>query len=414
MLRNKVLMNNGDLRKTKLTWFYPVSMSHTRVQNMKSTWNECYKKYFFNAQNIDFMVESVAPIIYYFDKIPTTSNLINIDIGGGTTDIAFAKDKKVLGITSFKYAANVLFEDSFANNTNNGIVDYYRKRLSDLLSEKKGSGLDEINELKRIAESATNQNPANMASFLFSLRQNSLIAKAGINKDVVDFNSLLRDDGEYKIVFIIFYVSIIYHVAHIVKWKNLKEPRHITFSGNGSRIVKILSLDNELLAKFTKIIFEKVLGHPYDGELELLGLDDEVNPKEVTCKGGILGTVESDEFDTLILKGDNSGFVDPGILYKDLDCDYKKKILSSVRQFFDFVFSLNRSFNYNKYFEVNRESLKIASEVCLKDLDIYLDKGIAQRMEDGGINEIEETAFFYPIKGVINALSQAIYKKCKK
>ena len=41
----------------------------------------------------------------------------------------------------------------------------------------------------------------------------------------------------------------------------------------------------------------------------------------------------------------------------------------------------------------------------------FLNKGIALRIEESEAqNKIEETFFFYPIKGVLNAISSAIYE----
>lgn len=412
MLRNKVLLNEGDLRKTKVTWFYPISMASKRIQKLKATWDTSYNKYFSGNSVTNSLNESVAPIVYYFSRYATATNLINIDMGGGTTDIAFAKNKEVLFVTSFKYATNVLFENTFSElDTNNGIVDFHKNSILNLLQEKTA------NELVAIFKSSNNSLPANMASFLFSLKENSLIKKAGINDKVVDFNSLLRDDENFKIVFILHYVAIIYHVAHIVKNKGITEPRHIAFSGNGSKIVNILTTDTKLLAKFTRLIFEKVLERPYSGELEILGLDKDSDPKESTCKGGIIGTQNITSIDSpVILKADNKGFVESNITYLDLDLNYKKQVIQSVSKFFDFTFeTLDKAIDFDNCFGVTKESIEIARTVCQKDLMTYLDKGIAQRLdESNGKNKIEETVFFYPIKGVINAISQEIYQNLQR
>ncbi len=48
------------------------------------------------------MTESAAPIQYFFRRYATATNLVNIDIGGGTTDIAFAKNKAVQDPYSFR------------------------------------------------------------------------------------------------------------------------------------------------------------------------------------------------------------------------------------------------------------------------------------------------------------------------
>ena len=407
MIRNKVLLNNGNLNATKITWFYPLSMPPRRFRILQNTWNRCYRKYFGEAATLS-MTESAAPIQYFFKRYATSTNLVNVDIGGGTTDIAFAKDKKIQFVTSFRFASNALFENLYSNlDENNGIVDWYKKDILKLLQDKG------MHELERVFNSPTNKKPANMASFLFSLKDNSVVRKSGINIQSVDFNYILQQDEEYKIVFILFYVSIIYHIAKILKAKELKAPRHITFSGNGSKIFNVISPDSRHLAKFTKVIFEALLGKDAVDELEILGLDIESNPKEATCKGGISGYVEDDDRDKIIaFKGFDNLFMSEEDTYAGITDQYKEKTLDIVKEFFDFTLDdLNRLFDYDNNFGINHASLELAKEVCYKDLKTFLDKGIMLcREETDSQDKIEETLFFYPIIGTLNVLSQEIYK----
>ena len=46
IMRNKVLLNDGDLQKTKITWFYPISMAPKRLKRLQSTWDNALKKIF--------------------------------------------------------------------------------------------------------------------------------------------------------------------------------------------------------------------------------------------------------------------------------------------------------------------------------------------------------------------------------
>lgn len=50
-------------------------------------------------------------------------------------------------------------------------------------------------------------------------------------------------------------------------------PRHISFSGNGSKVIRVITTDTKLLANYTKLVFERVLGKSYGKELDLLGLE---------------------------------------------------------------------------------------------------------------------------------------------
>ncbi|WP_439710919.1 cell division protein FtsA, partial [Bacteroides acidifaciens] len=203
IIRNKVLLNNGDLKHTKITWFYPISMAPKRLRRLKETWDEAYKEYFGDGVT-NYMTESAAPIQYFFKRYATATSLVNVDIGGGTTDIAFAKDKSIHHVTSFRFASNALFENSFSDlDDNNGIVDWHKGEILKLLEEKN------LSELVRVFNSANNHRPSNMASFLFGLKDNSIPKKAGINGKALDFNYLLQEDEDFKIVFIVFYTSII-------------------------------------------------------------------------------------------------------------------------------------------------------------------------------------------------------------
>ena len=137
--------------------------------------------------------------------------MVNVDIGGGTTDIAFATNANIQLVTSFKFASNSLFENPFSDNIRNGIIDWHKGDIYDLLEKK------ELGELKRIFNSPDNEIPSNMASFLFSLVDNSMVVEKGIDPKAIDFNRILQDDENFKIVFVLFYTSIIYHIAQIVK-----------------------------------------------------------------------------------------------------------------------------------------------------------------------------------------------------
>lgn len=406
MLRNKVLLNNGNLKHTKITWFYPISMPPKRLKKLRDVWDASYSKYFGNPNGTNCMTESDAPILYFFKHFASATNLVNVDIGGGTTDIAFASNANIQLVTSFKFASNSLFENPFSDSVENGIIDWHKEDILDLLKKK------ELGELERVFNSSNNMKPSNMASFLFSLVDNSMVIKQGIDSKSIDFNRILQDDEDFKIIFVLFYTSIIYHIAQIVREKGLTPPRHITFSGNGSRIIKVITTDWRLLARYTKMIFEKVLDKPYPGELEILGLGKGYNPKEATCKGGFVqGFPVTGSNQIVIFQSHNHSFVTDKDTYASVGDDYKKQTVKSIETFFDFALNtMNSVFNFDDNFGVTSESLKIAREECKKDLLTYLDKGIALRNEESETEDkIEETFFFYPIKGVLNALASAIY-----
>jgi len=411
IIRNKVIANNGSLARTKITWFYPNSMSPRRLSQLRMAWNDSYNELFNSEGSTRNLSESVAPIQFYFRRYATATNLVNVDIGGGTTDIAFSSNGKVEYITSFKFAANSLFEDSFSDiNPNNGIVDWFKNDIYNLLVSK-----PELNELVNIFNSNVGQ-PSNMASFLFSLKDNS--ATKDLSRNNIDFNKILQNDTKFKIVFIIFYTAIIYHIAKIVKTKNLKVPRHIAFSGNGSKIISIITTDSKILAQYTKVVFEKVLGRDYTSALDILGLEQGSNPKESTCKGGLIATEAYEEApETLILRDSSGKLVEATDTYDSISDVQKNEIISAVKDFFKFVLTdIPTAFNLDNNFGVDNISMKIAQDECKNDLDTYLEKGIELSIKESGNkdNQIEDALTFYPIKGVLQALSEKINEYYKQ
>ena len=407
LVRNKVLAGNGSLRSTKVVWFYPESMSGRRLDRLKALWNEAYEL-LFNPQGETLKIsESVAPIKYYFDRYANATETVNIDIGGGTTDIAFASGGVVKFITSFRFAANALFEDSLTRgNHNNGIIDAFKGEVQKVLKSAK------LTELLKVYDRNSSK-PANMASFLFSLKDNSITR--GLSLDGIDFNRILQADTRFKLGFVVFYTAIIYHIALILKGKALPMPRHIAFSGNGSKILQVLTTEPARLGKFTRTIIETVLGTPYDKELTLLGLERDNNPKEATAKGGILAEradAAPEEIRKLILLDASGDFVGEGDTFSSLDDDRREKVSASVARFYDFVlYELPKVFDYDDNFGVDAGTLNLARRLAGADLRTFLDRGLIEAesdVEDKDVR-ITDTLSFYPIKGFLQALSTAIY-----
>lgn len=408
MLRNKVLIEQGDLQRVKITWFYPISMAPKRLKNLRETWNSAYNKSFASGQTSN-MSESAAPIQYFFRRYANATNLVNVDIGGGTTDIAFARDKEIQYVTSFRFAANSVFENSFSDvDMSNGIVDCYKEQIHRVLTDNK------LTELLSIFNSENNVQPSNMASFLFTLKENSMVR--GLDSKYVDFNHMLQDDENFKVIFILFYSAIIYHVAQIIKAKDLEMPRHISFSGNGSKLITVLTTDEQQLAAFTKLIIERVVGRKYDKELEILGFESGANPKESTCKGGLLGDIVTDDRDKIVIKkAFGPDFISKEDTYDHVDEEYINRSVEAIKAFYDFVLKdLDDAFDFDANFGVSKQSLQIARTECYKDIATYLRKGLQQRREESdGEDRLEETLFFYPLKGAIHELSNAIYHAIK-
>jgi len=416
LLRNKVLLNGGDLSKTEIVWFYPTSMTQGKLVQFKQEWEQSFKKYF-NAtgEQIISIPESVAPYYYYKSKKGATSNVVSIDIGGGSTDVLFVKEGTPQYITSFGFAANALFGDGYSyDSDSNGFIRLYCPKIKTLFNKNKLIRLEST-----LAQIETHKDSARIIDFLFSLCTNRDVLDAHAEK-VLDFSKILAEGDDAKkgkIVIVLFYTAIIYHVANIMRAKGMEMPRHITFSGNGSKILNILSPDAETIERFTKLIFEKVYGLSYPSDGLTVELPEE--PKESTCKGGILvspfvsqDALQTKRMNTILLGNDKNEFVKDGMGYNAVDTATKDSVITNISRFIDFAFGLNSVFSFHDMFDVDGSLLDKAKAICLKDLKTYLDNGLSLKQkaikESGANTDISETLFFYPLVGMLNALSRQI------
>jgi len=416
LLRHKVARNGGILASTKIVWFYPISMTQGRFNQYASLWEKAYQKYFGNSTgNLIPMTESVAPYEFYKANQINTHNMVTIDIGGGTSDIVLATNGKVQAITSFRLAADSLFGDAFVSGRNqplNGIVSQFIDNIRNILKANK------IDVLANILEEHVHNNiSSDLASFFFSLKENKEIKKKNIS-DKIDFNQMLQRDDSQKIVFLFFYVALIYHLATIMKAKVMSMPRHIAFSGNGSKVIRILSTSNETLERLTKLIFSKIYGLPYPAD-GLTVLQNTENPKEVTCKGGITSpqaqSYEQMADTKIVLLGiDRETFVDNTLRYQSVDNATILQVIEQVQSFIQFVFELDQDFSFKKELNISEQSLQVARMVCTQDLEVYIHKGLETKLQEASPEDIiEETLFFYPLTGMLHALGQAIYEQQK-
>ncbi|KOS04805.1 hypothetical protein AM493_01160 [Flavobacterium akiainvivens] len=400
LMRNKVLLNNGDLSLTKLIWLYPSSMTDARRNKIGQSWDKLFKKYFNSAPAPEKLSESVAPF-YYFNKkegiVAGENSVISIDIGGETTDtVIYINDRPEL-LTSFRFAANSIFGDYTGRSSSiNGFVNKY----SQIIEEK---GLSNWFSFKDIEKSE------DIISYLFSIEKSDRLKAEG--KDF-SFNSLLLNDHDFRIVFILFYSAVIYHIAMLMVAKNIKAPGCITLSGTGSKMVDLAEGNTKLTAikELTELIFKKV----YNLEKSInIDLKKVANPKEISCIGALL----VDEKDISVNNVTTfSGTIDHpfSLKYNDITPNLEKQVADGYLEFLNFFFGLNNEFSFKNKLDINPAFLaKYKGFLEEKVLD-NIKSGIKEKIKElqGNSNEeIEETLFFYPLKGGLNHLAHKIYSE---
>jgi hypothetical protein len=420
LMRTKVLLENGDLAKTRLVWFYPLSMKVGNVRKMGEMWAATFREVFGcepDDRNIIQMPESVAPYYFYSSSSQfrgAASTVASIDIGGGSSDVVVFESnaQQPTILTSFRFAANVLFGDGFSevphgdtNPMTVKYVDYFRRHFD--------SDDDRYGELNGILDDITGKRKSeDINAFLFSVIQNKAVG----GNDIFSYNHRLNDDGRFKIAFIYFYATLIYYVAGMMKHRGLDKPRSVMFSGTGSKVLDIVGSKRDL-DLLSQAVFERVYGERYDSDGFSVVMERN-EPKQITCRGALMqvrdasgcASVEQlnrlmDSFDSG-LKYNFSAIGPEQLTYADMDkAEVRAQIVEAVKAFNAFFIELCDDIHVVDRFLVDQQSLNKFKELVNKDLEHHLingwnfvNKNEPERMPT---DAIEDTVFFYPIIGSI-------------
>lgn len=417
IMRNKVVMEGGNLSQTKIRWFYPTSMPAATVANISNIWTRLYQRHIGN--NVDFletMPESIAPYYYYQNTFGAGVDVLTVDIGGGTSD-AYIVDSNgnPAFITSFRFAANALLGDGFVANglAKNGFVSKYRPIINEILQHNNLGNLSDI--LESVAQTGIS---ADYISLLFSLKDNSDVINAQC-QDQVNFIQMLQTSEGAKTLVLIFYTAIIYHLATFIKAKrecgaNIQEPAVLAFSGNGSKLLQVLGISTnvgrQMLCTYTKAIFEKVNGRPYAHNAFNIVIDPD-KPKEATCKGGLLAanipTHQEIQNMTDTLLGTSPMEFIGNKQYQDLSEAEWTGLQATIEDFVRIFFELAKEQNIQANFgtvsndTLNTNRVHFASDVRLRTSNALTFMGLINSP-----NSIEDTLFFYPITEMLNILAR--------
>ncbi len=420
MMRTKVLLENGDLHKTRLIWFYPLSMKVGNVRKLGDMWQKTFHEVFgveADEHNLIQMPESVAPYYFYRGSSQfrgAASTVASIDIGGGTSDVVVFESnaRQPTILTSFRFAANALFGDAFSEvphgDTNPMVtryVDYFR-RLFDADDDRYG-------ELNGILDDITAKRKSeDINAFLLSVVQNKVVG----GNDVFSYNQRLNEDGRLKIVFIYFYATLIYYVARTMQHHGLEKPRSVMFSGTGSKVLDIVGQKRDL-DLLTETIFARVYGEKYDQDGFSVVMERK-EPKQITCRGALMQVRDSsgvesvrqlnqlmDSFDSN-LKCNYSMVEKESLTYADMDNHIvRQQIVEAVKAWNGIFCQLCDDIHVADRFLVEQPSLKRFKQLVDRDLEHHLINGWnyvnKNEPERNATDKIEDTVFFYPIIGSI-------------
>lgn len=286
IIKCDILQHDGDLDRTHLVWFSPLSFQGQTRELYKRVWNEESKNILFveNSQICRFS-ESEAPYYYYkkMNYIADSDAVVVIDIGGGSTDFVYFKDNKPQEANSVHFGCDVLWENgfnAFANVKENGIYCKYANSLR--------FSRPDLSDLNECYKNVDTMKTKDVINFWLS------------NEKYCEITKLLSND--FKPLFVYHLTSILFYMASMYKDNNLKAPRTIVFSGNGSRYVdNFITSEQTILKNIIDLVFKQVFGAEHEVHIQL-----PPERKESTCYGGLYRDADAPDVNEVVYQGDNS------------------------------------------------------------------------------------------------------------
>ncbi|MCQ2262071.1 MAG: hypothetical protein MJZ42_02830 [Bacteroidales bacterium] len=372
-----ILQRNGDLDRTNLVWFRPLSFMGSLKETYQDIWKEEPKNILgVQSEQINCYSESEAPY-YYFKKkdyIADSDAVTVIDIGGGSTDFVYFKDNKPLMANSVHFGCDVLWENGFIefdNERQNGI---YLKYADTIRFDR-----EDLNDLNVCFKDIDDTKTKDIINFWLS------------NASHCDITKWLRAD--FKPVFVYHLTSILFYMAYMYRDNKLPAPRSVLFSGNGSRYIdSFISQDKNVLKKIIDLVFSKV----FEGEHNVnLKLPEE--RKEATCYGGLYRGNQPDVPEK-VYQGDVSAkFETVGDINKNFDI-LENALMDKYKQFnalYKEVLDLLKREHVIENTANTTTYINTAEQDMATPLNTYYKSQIKEKYQDEVI--LYDSVFFLPI-----------------
>ncbi len=417
LARNTLLLNGYNPQRSKVIWFKPLSMGSGVSRSFETIWQDVYSLYFSKQgqtdpnhilmiqQNLRMISESAAPF-FVLQPDNLGQYFLNIDIGGGTTDMVVYNRDQIVLTTSLRFAGNSIFGNGLnpkKTGKDNGIAKKYTQIISKILADQN----DERQSVLGSFSASEDLKSEDIINFLFTVKE---------------FSESLKKDPDIKILFLLHNAAIFYHAAQMMKNKGFEIPKFIGLSGNGAKILEITNGSanlngNGALTDLATAIFENVFGKKANQKIQLITSH---NPKEATAYGGIKGLndIRGDSPEKYMISLGDSVTV---YQYKEAkqhvyeELMNNDKLLDSVADnvidFFNLFFDvLWKECDFTDNYLVGKElnPKKMKTHVTRKsDIKDCLINGIDFRRKDKE-SEMNETLFFYPVTFYLFDLSKLL------
>lgn len=381
--------------KFKVYLTFPYTMKRNVRSDIKKYWEDAFVAVMGGGNvEVKIVTESIAP--YYtmvYNDGNFTKNALNIDIGGGTTDMLFADiENNTFYYTSSKFAGNDIWGDGKQkvekDLKDNGFVLDFEKKLNGNAIKVDQDGEDNPKtayfQYKNIVDSS-----ADLMSYIFRY------------EDKYRYTDFIRQSyNKFLPILCIHLGAILYHVAQVLTEKKMTIPSTITFSGMGAKYIHILSTEKEDVQDIVKMFLKTFMASmSEDGKCNMpskLEVSFQENAKEVTAQGAMLvghdalQNISDYEEIPLCVYGVNEKV--NGKLVYGIAPKYKDEVVNNFEKFIDMFLNNTTIINFFKEFDI--EFTKNFIDTIKNEAEQSFDL----MAENKDTDDINETMFFWPLK----------------
>lgn len=392
MLKNKIMLSNNPATGFTAYLTFPYTMARPRRSSIKAYWSAAFDKVM-GAGNVkvEDLYEAIAPYYYMIGHgAKFSKNALNIDIGGGTTDMLFADvENKKLFYNSTLFAANDIWGDGKqkveGTRMDNGFVRYFEQQLDGNHLNVGPERKDAYAKYKLLVKSS-----ADLMSYIFRYDKE------------FNFISYIRENKNLMPILFIHLGAVMYHVTQVLNKKGMTIPSTITFSGMGAQYIRMMSTEERDITALIKALLAHFMGYGINDPESKMPRDFKVtfqnSPKEVTAQGAML-TDNSSLNDIKGYAHDENHYVygfenEPTQVTYEEAKSYQDDV---IKEFNKFIEKFLKDSQITKYLKKNFE-VEFSNELIdtLVD-DAEMGFALMASSKDGN-DDVEETLFFWPLK----------------
>jgi hypothetical protein len=421
LIKCKIFLNGGNINKLQFIWSYPETGDFKK--ELQPIFDEASSEVFGvdsklrNVVKMDVNIsESLAPFIYLEKGLNITPNgyCINIDIGGGTTDIVIHKSSKEYFCSSVKFAGNDLWGGGTddENIRDNGFTFAWEKANEDNILKANSTEIKRY----RVLQDSSDVNASSKTNLLF--RYNDILEFTQI------FNNKQLKLDYLKYPLVVHFSAILYYVLSLCKDLNISQINSLSFSGKGSSYIDLILPGNQFInyVRFYFSSFSRIKDYVIESPEEDDNINLVKNPKEVTAYGAIYNISDENkgnEIKTeskyfLDFKVENSGGGARGAhsnKNKLSEEEIKAKTFEEIDYFIstliddDEIYKMFKSmFDFDKIYKNLHDS-----EAKKSVFEKLLDKSYVKTSKYYENSTNKGTRFFYPFKEGVFELSNHIF-----